>query len=363
MKTAAIISNLSILLLFVVAASLNEYSESLYYLSVQEDELLEWATFWGFMVAAAIYFSSAYRQFKVEQFKFDLQMPWFVFGLGLFCFLVAMEEISWGQRLLGYRAPDYFLEQNFQQELNLHNIIDKSFRKLVMKIILLGYGVVLSAACLWKPVGNILARLGIVAPSPVLIVSFLAMYLTYTWYPWSHTGEWVELAMAFGFAYAALFQRAFESSVIRNVLIVFAATWVLAALTVGVVRFAHSADPERLAMARQEIEALQIDFTSGQVHARCGIHKRLYTFVIEYQQDYLLKGEFSRLLESSGNGVRAEYLLDPWNSAYWIRHKCRHGREVKFVYSFGPDRKRDSNDWEIGDEDAGGDDIGAYMDR
>lgn len=363
MKAAAIITNLSILLLFVVAALLNEYSEALYYLSVQEDELLEWATFWGFMVAAAIYFCSAYRQFKTEQFKFSLQMPWFVFGLGLFCLLVAMEEISWGQRLLGYRAPDYFLEQNFQQELNLHNIMDTSFRKLVMKIILLGYGVVLSVVSLWNPVGNILARLGIVAPSPVLIVSFLAMYITYTWYPWSHTGEWVELAMAFGFAYAALFHCAFESSVFRNVLIVFAATWALAGVTVGVVRFVHAADPERLAMARQEIEALQKDFTSGRVHTRCGIHKRLYTFVIEYQQAYLLKGEFSQLLESSGNDVRAEYLLDPWNSAYWIRHKCRNGREAKFVYSFGPDRKRDSNDWEIGNEDAGGDDIGVYMDR
>jgi len=195
MKVAAVITNLSILLLFVVAALLNEYSEALFYLSVQEDELLEWATFWGFMVAAAIYFSSAYRQFKVEQFKFGLQMPWFVFGLGLFCFLVAMEEISWGQRILGYRAPDYFLEQNFQQELNLHNIIDTSFRKLVMKIILLGYGVVLSVASLWKPIENILTRLGIVAPSPVLIISFLAMYLMYSWYPWSHTGEWVEDAV------------------------------------------------------------------------------------------------------------------------------------------------------------------------
>ena len=61
MKAAAIITNLSILLLFVAAALLNEYSDALYYLSVQEDELLEWATFWGFMIAAAIYFSSAYR--------------------------------------------------------------------------------------------------------------------------------------------------------------------------------------------------------------------------------------------------------------------------------------------------------------
>jgi hypothetical protein len=73
MKVAAVITNLSILLLFVVAALLNEYSEALFYLSVQEDELLEWATFWGFMVAAAIYFSSAYRQFKAEPRENDIR--------------------------------------------------------------------------------------------------------------------------------------------------------------------------------------------------------------------------------------------------------------------------------------------------
>ncbi len=363
MRTAGVLANLTVLLTFVVAASLNAYNEPLYYLAVQEDEFLEWATFWGFVVAAGIYFSSAYEHFKLGQVKFGLQMPWFVVGLGLFCFLVAMEEISWGQRLLGYRPPNYFLEQNFQQELNLHNIIDTGVRKLVMKIILLGYGVVLSIASLWKPVGKILTRFGIGAPYPILIHSLLARNVVYVWYPWSHTGEWVELAMAFGFAYAALFGRAFDSSDSRNVFIVFATTWVLAAVTVGVVRFAHAGDPVRLAVVQQEIEALRKDFTGGRVHTRCGIHKRLYTFAIEYRQNFLFSGEFSRLLESRGDDARAEYLLDPWNSPYWIRHKCRNGREARFVYSFGPDRQRDSSDWEIGDDDAGGDDIGAYLDR
>jgi len=358
MKTVGVLANLSLLLVFVVAASLNAYNEPLYYLSVQEDEFLEWATFWGFVVAAVIYFSSAWHQFKLSR-----QLPWFVFGLALFCFLVAMEEISWGQRLLGYRAPDFFLERNFQQELNLHNVVDTSLRKIVMKIILLGYGVIMSAAGLWPPVKRIFLHLRIVAPSPLLIVSFLAMFLIYSWYPWSHTGEWVELSMALGFAYAAAFERATDKSITRKIMIVFAAIWILAALTVGILRYAHAVDPERLAAARLEIIALQKDFSSGQLHTRCGIHKRLYTFVKEYQQAYLLEGEYSRLLASSGNAARAEYLLDPWNSAYWIRHKCRNGREATFIYSFGPNRRRDSSDWEIGDEAAGGDDIGAHLDR
>ena len=58
MKTVGVLANLSMLLTFVVAALPNAYNKPLYYLSVQEDEFLEWATFWGFVVAAAIYFSS-----------------------------------------------------------------------------------------------------------------------------------------------------------------------------------------------------------------------------------------------------------------------------------------------------------------
>ena len=358
MRTTSILANLSILLTFGVAALLHNYNEPLYYLAVQEDQYLEWATFWGFIVAGGIYLSSSWQQFNANR-----QLPWFVFGLSLFCFLVAMEEISWGQRLLGYKPPDFFLEENYQQELNLHNVIDTGLRKLVLQMILLGYGVILSAASLWPPIEKILVRLRVVAPSPMFIVSFLAMFVIYIWYPWSHSGEWVELAMAFGFAYAALFGRESVQSLTKNTVIVFVSIWILSALTVTVVRYAHAVDPAKLEMTGRELDALAKDFSSGQVRTRCGIHKRLYTFVEQYKQSYLLRGEFSRLLQMNGEDARAEFLLDPWNSPYWIRHKCKAGREAKFVYSFGPNRSRDSSDWEIGDKDAGGDDIGVYLGR
>ncbi len=358
MRTASALANLSILLTFGVAALLHNYNEPLYYLVVQEDQYLEWATFWGFIVAGGIYLSSAWQQLSANR-----QLPWFVFGLAAFCFLVAMEEISWGQRLLGYRPPDFFLEENFQQELNLHNVIDTGLRKLVLQIILLGYGVILSAANIWPPIKRVLVRLRVVAPSPMLIVSFLAMFVVYKWYPWSHTGEWVELTMAYGFAYAALLGRNSVQSLTKNTLIVFASIWILSALTVTVVRYAHAVDPARLEMAQRELDALAQDFASGRVRTRCGIHKRLYTFAREYRQPYLFRGEFSRLVTSAGDASRAEFLLDPWNSPYWIRHKCSGDRVAKFVYSFGPDRSRDSSDWEIGGEDTGGDDIGVYLER
>lgn len=34
----------------------------------------------------------------------------------------AMEEVSWGQRLLGLGTPDYFVTNNMQGEMNLHNL-------------------------------------------------------------------------------------------------------------------------------------------------------------------------------------------------------------------------------------------------
>jgi hypothetical protein len=38
-----------------------------------------------------------------------------LFGMG--------EEISWGQRILGVQSPEFFLEHNAQDEMNLHNMM------------------------------------------------------------------------------------------------------------------------------------------------------------------------------------------------------------------------------------------------
>lgn len=352
MKIAAVFANLSVLLTFAIAAALFNYDESLYYLSVQEDQQVEWASFWAFVAACAIYFSSALRELKERR-----SIPWFLFGLSLFCLFVAMEEISWGQRLFGYKAPDYFLEENYQQELNFHNVVDTGTRKLALQFILLGYGVILSAFSLWPPLSQVFRRLRVIPPSPVLIISFFAMFVFYSWYPWSHTGEWVELTMGFGFVYAALFADAQRyRSALTAVVASFATILILAVLTVFAIGSLTSQDPGKVEQARLEVEALARDFSSGRLQTRCGIHKRLYTFMHEYQQPYLLEGEFARLLQSRGANDRASYLLDPWNSAYWIRHKCDGGREARFVYSFGPNRRRDSSEWQLRDQD-----IGAYV--
>ena len=66
MRPASILANLFVLLTFGVAALLHTYNEPLYYLAVQEDQYLEWATFWGFIVAGGIYVSSAWQQLRAR---------------------------------------------------------------------------------------------------------------------------------------------------------------------------------------------------------------------------------------------------------------------------------------------------------
>ena len=125
----------------------------LYYRSVQEDQALEWASFWSFFVAGGVFAVAAWRQHRRVG-----ALPWFLVGLALFCVFVAMEEISWGQRVFGHRPPDYFLAENYQQELNLHNLASTDLRLLVFRGIILGYGVFLPIIALVPVARRLLDR-------------------------------------------------------------------------------------------------------------------------------------------------------------------------------------------------------------
>lgn len=354
-KTSALLANLSILLIFVVAAVLHSTNEYAYDWVSREDGVLEWATFWAFVVAATLFFRNAlYSKRSGEPF------PWFVFGLAAFCLFVAMEEISWGQRIFGAAPPAFFLKSNYQQELNFHNLFETDYRVLIVQVVLLGYGVLLSAAAMHPRIRQLLSRLRIVAPPLQLSVSFLIVSGMYAWYPWSLTGEWVELAMGIAFVFVAIWGAADTVSV-TQIVKPLAIVGLLTGLTVVGLGATRSADPEDLVKTELEVNALADDFNGPHLHTRCGIHKRLYTFAIEYGQSYLFDGDFANLFadnvaDNSEANNRATFVLDPWHSAYWINHHCSQDREVRFIYSFGPNRTRDSTDLQIA-----GDDIGVYL--
>ena len=359
---AIIAANLLISAVLVYAVVLQGSNADFYYQSVQEDEYVEWATFWAFLIASGVLLFVAGRHRKISG-----GIPWFLVAVGLFCFVFAMEEISWGQRQIGYRPPDYFLEHNFQQEFNFHNIIETSARKLTVTAIVIGYGVLLPLMALVRTVRRRLRGVGVTTPPWPLVPSFVAAVLLYENYPWRFSGEWAELVLGFAFLFVGLAHwdefrpvGARPPGWLQPLALAAAALLVngLGIASAAVSRSQLSAEPEILAAAERELDALRSDFASGRVRARCNTHKRLYSFKEKYGQDYLLEGEFAGLTERGLPVSRAEFLLDQWNHPYWIRDGCVGGKRVTILYSFGPNRRRESDHGEIR-----GDDVGVYIRR
>lgn len=74
-------------------------------------------------MAGAIFFLCAALMFVVAYLKrrpFRRSLPFL--GLGLLFFFGAGEELSWGQRLVGWETPTSMVELNQQQEFNFHNL-------------------------------------------------------------------------------------------------------------------------------------------------------------------------------------------------------------------------------------------------
>ena len=76
-----------------------------------EDGLLEYLTFAVSLIASILFVLCS---FLGNRFLMFLGCAWFLF---------AMEEISWGQRIFNFDVPKFFTENNYQQEISLHNFL------------------------------------------------------------------------------------------------------------------------------------------------------------------------------------------------------------------------------------------------
>lgn len=85
-----------------------------------EDGLFEYLTALFFLIAS-FFFSLAY--FNARD-SLGAYMNAVILALAGLCFFTGMEEISWGQRILGIDTPDAMREINYQEEITLHNLID-----------------------------------------------------------------------------------------------------------------------------------------------------------------------------------------------------------------------------------------------
>lgn len=98
-----------------------------------EDGLIEWWSFVSLMIGATVLFLS----FAKTLHKSNSTILTFALLCGsFFLFIMAMEEISWGQRLFNIKTPE-ILKNNTQEELNIHNFYTEIFDTIYYSIFFL----------------------------------------------------------------------------------------------------------------------------------------------------------------------------------------------------------------------------------
>ncbi|MFP7672585.1 hypothetical protein ACG74X_04415 [Marivita sp. S0852] len=118
-----------------------------------EDSLIEDTTAIGLALAGGVLW---YRAFRARK-----HIPTGALALGVLYGVAYIwaggEEISWGQRILGFESPEYFRQNNDQQEFTFHNLVigdvklDELIFGPVLSYIILSYLIVLPL--LWPRVG------------------------------------------------------------------------------------------------------------------------------------------------------------------------------------------------------------------
>ncbi len=94
------------------------FSPSTYRYFIKEDSLSEYAQSAFYLLGSVFALLTVFLCLRNRLYLYGVLCG--VLALGLF--FIAMEEISWGQRIVGFTNPDYFNKYNVQNEFTLHNL-------------------------------------------------------------------------------------------------------------------------------------------------------------------------------------------------------------------------------------------------
>lgn len=194
---------------------------------VVEDGIIEYLTVLALFMCGFLCFyrASILGPFKKNLFIISLIGMGFVFVFGV------GEEISWGQRLIGFKTPEFFLKYNTQGEFNFHNLrfgggtpTDKGFR--VNRIIFgTGLGIAVAIYFLILPVlyrkkesvKSLINRLALPLPRNYHILAYLLLFGLVQLIPTPKKGEilefggcWIFLLMMFEPLNREIFSRKLE---------------------------------------------------------------------------------------------------------------------------------------------------------
>lgn len=113
----------SIILILLVIASYSYSAINKTYMLHSEDSLFEILTA-CFAISASVLFLMSARNFKSLSTKYSIIL------LSVFSFLFGMEEISWGQRVFNWETSELWSSINYQNETNIHNLLNPVLREV-----------------------------------------------------------------------------------------------------------------------------------------------------------------------------------------------------------------------------------------
>lgn len=181
----------------------------LFHVLVNEDRFLQWLQFMGFFTASLTAILISYRLRKKNLL---LCLAFAVVALG--CFFVAGEEISWGQRILGFATPHEWAAINSQNETTIHNVDEVPFNVTMM---LIGaYGSVGTWIVKWRLRARAREILEFLFPPLFLTPAFFVLcaykLLRFTFLASPHMttvrmGEWAEFCLALALVSFTLLTR------------------------------------------------------------------------------------------------------------------------------------------------------------
>jgi hypothetical protein len=172
---------------------------------LQEDYPVEWAQF-DFCVFTCVVSALAARRFH-RQRQIAIAVTLVLLCLGTF--VLAGEEISWGQRILGIATPADRAGVNAQSEMNLHNVtvgfdVESMFRQISLLIGIVGAVVPLLTRC--RPAALTSTYWKTLSP-PLFTAPLFAMMIGYRIYRIFDSGEipfvvrmqeWIEFCQYLG---------------------------------------------------------------------------------------------------------------------------------------------------------------------
>lgn len=143
---------------------------------ISEDHLIEYLTAIFFGLSSLGFVVILARSTFLRECKFWWRY-FFTFGWAVALFLAMGEEISWGQRILGFETPEFISEINTQDEFNIHNISFGNFggwtvQWFALQFITFVPGVILPISATTKWVPRLIQKLAF----PVIPLGFVPIF-------------------------------------------------------------------------------------------------------------------------------------------------------------------------------------------